>query len=41
MPTIEERVAALKANPDRTEAVKTIGLFLADVAGINARAAKS
>jgi 2,3,4,5-tetrahydropyridine-2-carboxylate N-succinyltransferase len=29
--TIEERVAALKSTTDRTEAVKTIGLFLAEL----------
>ena len=31
MITIEERVAALKTGTDRTEAVKTIGLFLAEL----------
>ena len=40
MPTIEERVAALKANPDRTEAVKTIGLFLTELEKGSVRAAE-
>ena len=31
MPTIEERVSALKTTTDRMEAVKTIGLFLAEL----------
>lgn len=31
MVTIEERVHALKSNADRSEAVKTIGLFLSDL----------
>ena len=37
--TIEERVAALKSTTDRTEAVKTIGLFLAELEKGNIRAA--
>ena len=37
--TIEERVAALKHTSDRTEAVKTIGLFLAELEKGTVRAA--
>jgi 2,3,4,5-tetrahydropyridine-2,6-dicarboxylate N-succinyltransferase len=37
--TIEERVAALKNNADRTEAVKTIGLFLSELEKGTVRAA--
>jgi 2,3,4,5-tetrahydropyridine-2-carboxylate N-succinyltransferase len=36
---IEERVKALSGNPDRTEAVKTIGLFLAELEKGTVRAA--
>jgi 2,3,4,5-tetrahydropyridine-2-carboxylate N-succinyltransferase len=39
MPTIEERVTALKGTTDRTEAVKTIGLFLAELEKGTVRAA--
>ena len=37
--TIEERIAALKSTTDRTEAVKTIGLFLAELERGSIRAA--
>jgi len=37
--TIEERIAALKSTTDRTEAVKTIGLFLAELEKGTIRAA--
>ena len=37
--TIEERVAALKSTTDHTEAVKTIGLFLAELEKGTLRAA--
>jgi 2,3,4,5-tetrahydropyridine-2,6-dicarboxylate N-succinyltransferase len=37
--TIEDRVKALANNPDRTEAVKTIGLFLAELEKGSVRAA--
>lgn len=40
MTTIEERVAALKGTPDRTEAVKTIGLFLSELEKGTVRAAE-
>lgn len=39
MPTIEERVHALKTTTDRMEAVKTIGLFLAELEKGTVRAA--
>lgn len=39
MPTIEERVASLKTITDRMEAVKTIGLFLAELEKGTVRAA--
>jgi len=39
MPTIEERVSALKTTTDRMEAVKTIGLFLAELEKGTVRAA--
>jgi len=39
MPTIEERVAGLKTTTDRMEAVKVIGLFLAELEHGNVRAA--
>jgi 2,3,4,5-tetrahydropyridine-2-carboxylate N-succinyltransferase len=39
MPTIEERVHALKTTTDRTEAVKTIGLFLTELEKGSVRAA--
>lgn len=39
MPTIEERLAALTPNTDRTEAVKTIGLFLTELEKGTVRAA--
>jgi 2,3,4,5-tetrahydropyridine-2-carboxylate N-succinyltransferase len=39
MPTIEERLAALTPNTDRTEAIKTIGLFLTELERGNIRAA--
>ena len=37
---IQERVEALKSNPDRMEAVKTIGLFLAELEKGSVRAAE-
>jgi len=37
--TIEDRVRALGGNPDRTEAVKTVGLFLAELEKGTVRAA--
>jgi 2,3,4,5-tetrahydropyridine-2,6-dicarboxylate N-succinyltransferase len=39
MPTIEERVAALKSTTDRAEAVKVIGLFLSELEKGTVRAA--
>jgi 2,3,4,5-tetrahydropyridine-2-carboxylate N-succinyltransferase len=39
MPTIEERVHALKSTTDRMEAVKTIGLFLSELEKGSVRAA--
>ena len=39
MPTIEERIAALKNTTDRAEAVKTIGLFLTELEKGSIRAA--
>ncbi len=39
MPTIEERIHTLKTAADRTEAVKTIGLFLAELEKGSIRAA--
>jgi 2,3,4,5-tetrahydropyridine-2-carboxylate N-succinyltransferase len=39
MPTIEERVAALTPNTDRTEALKTLGLFLTELEKGTVRAA--
>jgi 2,3,4,5-tetrahydropyridine-2-carboxylate N-succinyltransferase len=39
MPTIEERIVALKNTSDRMEAVKTIGLFLAELEKGTVRAA--
>jgi 2,3,4,5-tetrahydropyridine-2-carboxylate N-succinyltransferase len=40
MPTIEERISALKNTTDRTEAVKAIGLFLAELEKGTIRAAE-